>query len=164
MDGFTMEELAEVAGVSRRTLFNYYPSKVDALMGPELELPAETLDVFIAGGPTGHLADDMLTLVHGCMEEAPTDPDSLVRFERIVHANPQVLLAMKDRMHRLAEHVVEAAVRRPDGAVAAHDAMVAVRVLASIAEVAVMHFVENPERSLAEHYTDSYQLVRQLFG
>jgi AcrR family transcriptional regulator len=33
LEGFTMEELAEAAGVSRRTLFNYYPSKIDAVLG-----------------------------------------------------------------------------------------------------------------------------------
>lgn len=31
--GFTMQELAEIAGVSRSTLFNYFPSKADAVLG-----------------------------------------------------------------------------------------------------------------------------------
>src|SRR5262245_7061502 len=38
-DGFTMDDLAEAAGLSRRTLFNYFPSKADAVLGagPELD-------------------------------------------------------------------------------------------------------------------------------
>ena len=33
LDGFTMDDLAEAAEVSRRTLFNYFPGKVDAVLG-----------------------------------------------------------------------------------------------------------------------------------
>ena len=33
IDGFTMDELADAAEVSRRTLFNYFPSKTDAVLG-----------------------------------------------------------------------------------------------------------------------------------
>ena len=33
LDGWTMEDLAGAAEVSRRTLFNYFSSKVDAVLG-----------------------------------------------------------------------------------------------------------------------------------
>ena len=33
LDGFTMDDLAQRAEVSRRTLFNYFPSKDDAVLG-----------------------------------------------------------------------------------------------------------------------------------
>lgn len=33
VDGFTLDDLAEAAGVSRRTLFNYFPTKYDAVLG-----------------------------------------------------------------------------------------------------------------------------------
>ena len=33
LDGFTMDELATAADVSRRTLFNHFPGKVDAVLG-----------------------------------------------------------------------------------------------------------------------------------
>ena len=33
LDGFTMEQLAERVGVSRRTLFYYFPAKDDAVLG-----------------------------------------------------------------------------------------------------------------------------------
>ena len=35
LDGFTMDDLAEAVDVSRRTLFNYFPGKVDAVLGPD---------------------------------------------------------------------------------------------------------------------------------
>ena len=38
-DGFTMEDLADAAGVSRRTLFNYFPGKADAVLGEAHDVP-----------------------------------------------------------------------------------------------------------------------------
>ena len=67
-DGFTMDELAEAAEVSRRTLFNYFPSKVDAVLGaaeaPDLASPGlqEVADRFRDGGPHGLLGEDLAEL------------------------------------------------------------------------------------------------------
>ena len=53
LDGFTMDQLAECAGVSRRTLFNYVPGKLDAVLGSMQEPDPEVFSEFLAGGPTG---------------------------------------------------------------------------------------------------------------
>src|SRR4051812_12690148 len=55
LEGFTMEELAESAGVSRRTLFNYYPSKIDAVLGASPELTPEALERFRSRGAGSNL-------------------------------------------------------------------------------------------------------------
>ena len=34
LNGFTVEEVCEAAGISRRTFFNYFQSKEDAIIGP----------------------------------------------------------------------------------------------------------------------------------
>ena len=69
LDGFTMEDLAEAAGVSRRTLFNYFPGKVDAVLGkyktaggfePYDKLAPE--DRNRLKGPVTALAEDLSTL------------------------------------------------------------------------------------------------------
>lgn len=53
LDGFTMEQLAERVGVSRRTLFNYFPGKDDAVLGGPPSVDEDLLGTFRAGGPTG---------------------------------------------------------------------------------------------------------------
>lgn len=164
LDGFTMEDLAEAAEVSRRTLFNYFPGKVDAVLGPEVALPAEALETFVAGGPTGDLVEDLKVLVLVVLDIEDFDTAYLARFERLLHDNPVLLLGMKQRLHRLGERVIDAAVRRPDNQVTAHDAHVAVAVLAAMADVAVTQYLEHPELDLAEHYAHAFTALRRVFG
>ncbi|MBD3915118.1 TetR/AcrR family transcriptional regulator [Nocardioides hwasunensis] len=164
IDGFTMDELADVADVSRRTLFNYFPSKVDAILGPELDLTSAPLDVFRSGGPHGDLIDDLQALVLALLETEDVDPAAIQRFDRIVHANPALLVHLKERMRRLAANLVEAAVQRPGGDLQARDVQVAVAVLGSVCEVAVTAFADDPEQDFAQLIVDGIATVRRLFG
>ena len=51
LNGFTVELLCEEVGISRRTFFNYFPSKEDAIVGHLLdEFPAGDMAAFLAGG------------------------------------------------------------------------------------------------------------------
>ena len=48
LNGYTVEEVCEQAGISRRTFFNYFPSKEDAILGHvDDELPEEVFADFI---------------------------------------------------------------------------------------------------------------------
>jgi len=52
--GFTVEELCEQAGVARRTFFNYFASKEDAVFGRPARLDTADLEeAFVAAGPSG---------------------------------------------------------------------------------------------------------------
>lgn len=51
LDGFTLDDLAAAVGVSRRTLFNYFPSKLDAVLGPLPDIAGTDVEEFRAGGP-----------------------------------------------------------------------------------------------------------------
>jgi len=74
LGGFTIEELCDQVGVSRRTFFNYFPTKEDAVIGADPE--AESLvfaEQFRARGSRGWpvVIDDLLELAiqhFGAME------------------------------------------------------------------------------------------------
>ncbi|WP_260212607.1 MULTISPECIES: TetR/AcrR family transcriptional regulator [unclassified Curtobacterium] len=50
LSGFTIEQLCEIVGVSRRTFFNHFASKDDAVLGIELHADVEAIDEYAAGG------------------------------------------------------------------------------------------------------------------
>ncbi len=164
LDGFTMDELALACDVSRRTLFNYFPSKVDAVLGPDVVLASEALEIFRSGGSSGDLIEDLQALVLTVLENEDVDRGALQRFDRVVHANPVLLLTLKERMRRLVAHLVEAAAQRPGGDLPVRDAHVAVAVLGGVTEAAITTFLDDPEQDLAELVVSGIATVRRLFG
>ncbi|CAN5280451.1 MAG: TetR/AcrR family transcriptional regulator [Nocardioides sp.] len=100
LDGFTMDDLAAAAGVSRRTLFNYFPGKLDALLGEEHHPPEELVAEFLAGGPSGVLLDDLLTLVLSLLKTKPLTPDDFMCMHRLVRSEPRIVVGAHERMVR----------------------------------------------------------------
>ncbi|MFD6860432.1 TetR family transcriptional regulator [Rhodococcus sp. NPDC060090] len=53
--GFTVEELCDRVGISRRTFFNYFPTKEDAVFGEyDTGFPQKEQDEFVARGAGDH--------------------------------------------------------------------------------------------------------------
>src|SRR3546814_20313093 len=94
-----MDELAEAAEVSRRTLFNYFPGKLDAVLGPGPELGNSHLETFQAGGPTGEFLEDIKVLISELVEVKGFDRAEAEVPRRIFKTNPRLLLAVHDRFH-----------------------------------------------------------------
>ena len=97
LDGFTMEDLADAAEVSRRTLFNYFPSKLDAVLGEHPEISPSVLATFHAGGPHGDLVDDLAVLARATLAGKQADRDSIELTRRVMTANPRLLAAAHER-------------------------------------------------------------------
>src|SRR3954462_3338186 len=77
LDGFTMEDLAEAADVSRRTLFNYFPRKADAVLGEMPDIAEAALAAFRSGGPHGNLIDDLTELARLALLVKEPDRESV---------------------------------------------------------------------------------------
>ncbi|WP_083701658.1 TetR/AcrR family transcriptional regulator [Tersicoccus sp. Bi-70] len=106
--GFTVEQLCEDVGISRRTFFNYFASKDDAVIGTPARNPLELLgEEFVARGPAGgDLVDDVSDLISHSFANAD-DPTGPARLMTLIRHEPvlaeRVLTMMQSGVAELAE-------------------------------------------------------------
>ncbi|KQQ03610.1 hypothetical protein ASG06_08935 [Rathayibacter sp. Leaf185] len=100
LSGFTIDELCEDVGVSRRTFFNYFPTKEQAVLGrPEEGLEGEALERFLAGGgdpgtlsPT--LLDALVDLAVEHFEGIGLTPDGAHELVALLEREPKLFTAL----------------------------------------------------------------------
>jgi len=92
LDGATIEEICERAGVARRTFFNYFETKEDAALGwSEDVVDHEAGERFAAGGPSGILLDDLVTLVATVLAAHDFQHDEAHHKGELVRGEPRLL-------------------------------------------------------------------------
>ena len=164
-EGFTLEDLAEAAAVSRRTLFNYFPGKLDAVLGPVPVLPEEPLDTFRAGGPHHDLVEDLAVLAHTMLTDEAVGREEVALHRRLLRANPRLLAAAHERFEVLSERLVSEILLREGPAFDAHRARVAVRVLVALFDASLDAFLTEPgDHELADLFIDSLRTARELLA
>ena len=106
----TVDDVAALAGVSRRTVFNHFSSKADLLvLGPEAPEP-QALEAFVNG--TGTLLEDLGALLASGAEAVESERGWLLSFPEIVRDNPEVERAIHERLRTVALSLIDAAGRR----------------------------------------------------
>lgn len=155
VDGFTMEQLAERAGVSRRTLFNYFPGKYDAILGGPPAIDPTTLATFRSGGPTGDLVEDVLVVVTQVLSEREEPPAETALGQRLLHDNPQLIAYAMTQLDAclgdLQEHLT---MRGSAYRISPGTARALLATLVAIGHVAMADFVE----------TDGAQPLHELYS
>ena len=109
----TVDDVAALAGVSRRTVFNHFSSKADLLV-VGLEPPAPAIvEAFVNG--SGSLLEDLGVLLASGAESVESERGWLLSFPEIVRDNPEVERAVHERLRIVAQSLAEAAARRLGG-------------------------------------------------
>jgi AcrR family transcriptional regulator len=165
LDGFTMEDLAEAAEVSRRTLFNYFPSKVDAVLGAHPDIPEADLARFRAGGPHGNLLDDVAELARVSIAVMPPERDSLELALRVLRSEPRILAAAHERFEGVIEDFAALLVEREGPDFAVDRARLLLRLLLTLLDSALNVVVsEGPEHTFVTVFDEQLALARELFA
>ena len=106
----TVDDVAALAGVSRRTVFNHFSSKADLLLiGPDAPEP-EAVEAFASGD--GPLLEDLADLLTSGAQSLEPDQDWLLAFPEVVRDNPEVERAVHERFEAVERVLEEAAGRR----------------------------------------------------
>jgi len=94
LSGFTIDEVCEEVGVSRRTFFNYFPSKEDAVIGADPADEAQHFaERFLAFGSRGWAAvlDDLVAIVSAHFDSIDHDATEHEQFMRVLEREPRIL-------------------------------------------------------------------------
>lgn len=164
LDGFTMDELAEAAGVSRRTLFNYFPGKDAAVMGTQPSPDDSLLKEFAAGGPTGQLVDDCAALVDALLEVKEINRDDVHRVRALVLQEPRLMAYAKQRFEEFGEEFLELIQAREGASYDEMRARVVIHVMAALFDLAITIFADNPDTELSTRYTELLSATRSAFA
>ncbi|MEU8896084.1 helix-turn-helix domain-containing protein [Nocardia sp. NPDC048505] len=163
LDATTTDDIAKTVGVSPRTFFNYYETKLDAVVGPVAEIgtPAARAE-FVAGGPGGALLDDVLALYTSGYETDEEIRESIALVAEIIKTEPRVLAGFLAAGARHEAAVVELVTARLGPDAAELGGLIA-GLMSTLTTRAAMSLAATPSRSLADALRAQCALATGLF-
>lgn len=177
LNGFTIEQLCEEVGISRRTFFNYFPSKEDAIVGHLLdEFPADAMAAFLAGGshesgvergPNGlttTLLRDLFELTCAMVDEMDFTREHLHDLVAAMKVEPQLMMKMmgsaETREHEFGSVIAQREGLPPEDPVA----LLAANVFGALTRRSSQTFFsEHNTRTYRDILADNLASVHQFF-
>ena len=173
LDGWTMDELAAAAEVSRRTLFNYFSSKVDAVLGAagsptrrEDPLAQAAFATFVAGGPTGQLVEDLAVLARPILGDEDFAPQNVALRRTLLTCSSRLTEAVHQHFEQTADDIADLLLQR-DPSLGEHRAHLAVGLLVAVFDSAMRIYLatDDPtDTDLADLFADQLHAAGELLG
>ncbi|SIS70393.1 TetR/AcrR family transcriptional regulator [Phaeovulum vinaykumarii] len=110
LDEVTTEAIAERAGISTRTFFNYFPNKEAAAMGVPPGFPEDALADLAQG--TGHLGADLKTFLGVHLDQLREDREILQHLTALGHSSPRLKHLLETLLLNLSEDLAATLARR----------------------------------------------------
>jgi len=170
--GFTIDELCVTVGVSRRTFFNHFASKDDAVVGTAIDDDDHALDAYAASSrdprllPLSSVFDDLSRLVVARVEQIGLTRDRAAEFRAALEREPRLFAAIMRQGGEQKRRVITA-IARHEGLPADDRRIEAAFLLAtSLTQRAVEEFffeTDDPTRRFDDVLAEWFGLARQLF-
>lgn len=106
----TVDDVAALAGVSRRTVFNHFSSKADLIVVGLDPPEPDDVEAFVSG--TGTLLEDLGSLLASGAESVEPERDWLLACPEVVRDNTEVERAVYERLWAISSSLTEAVARR----------------------------------------------------
>lgn len=164
LDATTTDDIAKLVGVSPRTFFNYYETKLDAVVGPVTEIGTPSArEEFVAGGPSGVLIDDVVWLYAAGYTPDDEVRESILLVAKIIETEHRVLAGF---IAAGSQH--EAAVRdlltaRAGDEVTAEFASLIAGLMSTLSTRAAVSLSTNPAQTLADALRAQCAMTAELF-
>jgi AcrR family transcriptional regulator len=166
LNGFTVEEVCDEIGISRRTFFNYFPSKEDAVIGADQEDESRRIaEEFVARGSHGWNAviDDLVELIIVHFEATGIDPASHGQFIAAVEREPRLLSRLLGATRDRERQIVASIAEREGVAVDDPRAEISVSVLGALLRTSGEHYVDpSNDREFGAILNDALATLRTV--
>lgn len=164
-DEFTLDDLAACADVSRRTLFNYFDGKLEAVIGLPPAGTAQVIDGFVAGGPTGDLFSDAAHVARFVLTQKNVGREDWLSMHLAFDRNPKVLAGAVAGFRQIGEDLIALVARREGASVDDPRVVVTPAVLAALFEASIRTFIAPTNtRSLVDVFDSYVEAVRTLLA
>jgi AcrR family transcriptional regulator len=168
LTGFTVDRLCEEVGISRRTFFNYFPSKEDAVLGHADEArPEELLGSFLESGRAERpvpLLEALTDLFSEFGDRMAVSREEYRTMSAILQREPQLLAKMFARAEAKSQLLTDVIVER-EGLTADHPLpRVATFVLGGLARRSLDEFfAEGNTLTYAQVFRRNIDALHHLF-
>lgn len=166
LNGFTIEELCDEVGVSRRTFFNYFPSKDEAVIGvDESEQAQRFAEDFLALGSRGWPAvvDDIVRIAVEHVRETEHTLDEHAEFITAIGREPRLLARFMSVTREREQQLTELVAAREGVPTADPRARAAVQVVGTVLRTAGERILDPGDRGdFAAAITDSLAALRAV--
>ncbi|MCU1642457.1 MAG: putative transcriptional regulator, TetR family [Nocardia sp.] len=164
LDAMTVEEVAHAVGVSPRTFFNYYDTKLEAVVGPVSDIGTlRAQQEFVAGGPSGVLIDDLTALYASAYEPEDEAREGVSLVTQLITTEPRVLAGFIAAGARHEAALADLLSDRMGAPVAPEFASLAAGLMSALTTRAAMSMAADPTRSLADALHDQSVMAARLF-
>jgi AcrR family transcriptional regulator len=162
LEHVTNEMIAEMAGISLRTFFNYYAYKEEALIPPPLGFPAEAAEQFVTGKE--NIFDGLKKLLDQQLVEMEQSRVTIAMIMSIADAHPRLLAARERTFGQYEAEFRALLAQRLGVAPNAYEPALMAAIISAVFRVVMCRWAENEDFRIAAEFSKALTILPDLFG